>query len=131
MNVVSIIKKISWYEWILGFIVFLVLTVGGYLLFSIKFRSHAAPEFNIENRFDQTVVVYVDGYKMTRISPDHKKTFYPYDILPANQDDVTVELISVSGTVLYSHTFTFKEAAENPISYYDKYSVLNKKYKEN
>jgi hypothetical protein len=106
-------KKLKWYYLPIGIICLLIITLGGYLLYSIEFRTHAAPEFNIGNSFNQTVEVYINGYKMVKINSGDSKRFYPYDILPANQDDILVELKTTSGKVLFPKVFTFEDAVEN------------------
>jgi len=92
-----------------------LLVIFGYFIYSIEFRTHAAPEFYIGNNFDQTVEVYVQGKKLAKISPGDSKIIYPNDdvVLIVNPDtDVLLEIKSKSGTILYSRTFTFDEAGD-------------------
>lgn len=96
----------------------LALVVVGYVGFSIAFRTHPAPVYDIGNSFDQRVTVYVNGQKMVTINPgDHKKC-YPYEVIPpaarpSTNAQFSVELKSNSGEVLYSGLFTYDEALQS------------------
>lgn len=106
-------KKWKFVLYPLAILGFFILVIFGYFIYSIEFRTHAAPEFYIGNNFDQPVEVYVQEKKFVKINPGDSKKVYPNDdvVLIVNPDtDVLLEIRSKSGTILYSRTFTADEA---------------------
>ncbi len=96
---------------VIGFGV-LALAVVGYVGFSIAFRTHPAPTYDIGNNFDQRVTVYANGQKLVTLNPGEHKKCYPYGLIPGPSPDArfSVELKSNSGEVLYSGLFTYDQA---------------------
>ena len=75
-------------------------------------HKHPAPEFTIGNDFNQPVVVYINGKNMGKVKPGESRKFYPYKVITSTDVDLSVELKSNSGTVLYARLFTYDEALE-------------------